>query len=182
MISMMVVFYLFMVLFAVIGATRGWAKEMLVTFSAILALSLIAVVEYLMPFTKGIIPEGSATQYWFRTVVVLTVVFFGYQSPKFPQLAKAAGRRDAVQETLLGLIMGILNGYMVVGTLWTFLHQASYLPIKDLVIYPDANIPLAQTTLDALSVFPPALLLQPGSYLIYPLVVLAFIFVIVVFV
>ena len=45
MISLLVVFYIFVILFAIIGAMRGWAQELLVTFSVILAFFLIHVLE-----------------------------------------------------------------------------------------------------------------------------------------
>ena len=39
MVSLTFMFWLFVLLFAIIGATRGWAKEILVTFAVILASS-----------------------------------------------------------------------------------------------------------------------------------------------
>jgi hypothetical protein len=183
MISLMVVFYIFLVIFGIIGSMRGWAKEMLIIFSVILALALIAVIEYLLPLPQSLLKDGSAEQFWFRTIVLLLLVFFGYQSPKLSQLSKAAGRRDMIQETLLGLFFGLLSGYMVVGSLWSVLHTANYLPLAAYVISPDVpNVPMGQTAMDVLKWMPPALLLKPGNYMIYALVVLAFIFVIVVFI
>ncbi len=38
MISLSVLFWVFVILFAVIGLTRGWAKELMVSFSVILGL------------------------------------------------------------------------------------------------------------------------------------------------
>ena len=40
MMSIVVVFWMYVFLFAFIGGMRGWAKELLVTFSAILALAI----------------------------------------------------------------------------------------------------------------------------------------------
>mgnify|MGYP006290563567 CR=1 FL=1 len=50
MISLMFSFWLFLGLFGLIGAMRGWAKELLVIFSIILALFLIYVLEAFTPF------------------------------------------------------------------------------------------------------------------------------------
>ena len=66
MISLMVVFYMFLVLFAIIGGLRGWAKEMLVIFSVILALFIIFLLEkfapFIMPFQEiYAAPQGSMT-------------------------------------------------------------------------------------------------------------------------
>ncbi len=37
MVSLIVIFWMYVILFAIIGGMRGWAKELLVTFSVILA-------------------------------------------------------------------------------------------------------------------------------------------------
>ena len=54
MISILSAFWMFVILFGLIGAMRGWAKELLVVFSVILALFLIYVLEtytqYMVPF------------------------------------------------------------------------------------------------------------------------------------
>jgi hypothetical protein len=52
MISLTVLFWVFIILFAIIGAMRGWSKELLVTFSVILALFLIEVLETYLSFYK----------------------------------------------------------------------------------------------------------------------------------
>ena len=46
MMSLAIVFWMYVILFSVIGAMRGWAKEILVSFSVILALSFIALLEH----------------------------------------------------------------------------------------------------------------------------------------
>ena len=45
MISLLVVFYMFLITFAIIGGLRGWAKELLVVFSVVLAFFLIFLLE-----------------------------------------------------------------------------------------------------------------------------------------
>ena len=43
MISLAVLFYIFIFIFALIGAIRGWAKEVIATFSVFLGLFVITV-------------------------------------------------------------------------------------------------------------------------------------------
>ena len=54
MISILSAFWMFVILFGLIGAMRGWAKELLVVFSVVLAFFLIYVLEsytpYMVPF------------------------------------------------------------------------------------------------------------------------------------
>lgn len=45
MVSLDILFWIFILVFALIGAIRGWAKEMLVTFSVFMALFCIDVLE-----------------------------------------------------------------------------------------------------------------------------------------
>jgi uncharacterized membrane protein required for colicin V production len=52
MVSLPFVFWLFVLLFAVIGAMRGWARELLVSFSVILSLAFSKLMEQYMPFIK----------------------------------------------------------------------------------------------------------------------------------
>ena len=40
MMSIVILFWMFVILFAIVGWMRGWAKELLVSFSVILALAL----------------------------------------------------------------------------------------------------------------------------------------------
>ena len=53
MISLSVLFWMYLLLFGVIGALRGWAKEILVLFSLFLALFLDAIV---MKYVPGVEP------------------------------------------------------------------------------------------------------------------------------
>ena len=55
MISLVVLFGIFIVLFAVIGAMRGWAKELLVTSAVVLGLFLNAILEtYISPYRTAL--------------------------------------------------------------------------------------------------------------------------------
>ncbi len=177
MVSLNFFFFCFLILFCIIGAMRGWAKEMLVTFSAILALFIIAVLEaYVAPINAFALP-GSAAQFWLRVVILILLAFFGYQAPKFPKMSEAKFARERLSDTLLGLFLGVLNGYLIVGTLWYFLAQANYAPIK-FILAPDANTEMGRAAIQMLSLMAPMWLVTPYLYFA---VGLAFIFVIVVF-
>ena len=177
MIALVMVFYLFLTMFAIIGSMRGWAKELLVIFSIVLGLALIWVLENLIPYVKTMIKSNEVVRYWVRTILILSLTFFGYQSPKFAKLTKASERRDRIQDTLLGLIMGVFSGYFVVGTLWYYANQANYPGIAKYI--DPVNPAVAEVTRRALELLPPVWLGEAPNVIIA--VVLAFIFVIVVF-
>lgn len=181
MISLLVVFYMFLFVFAVIGAMRGWAKELLVIFSVILALAFIAVLENLIPIVAPFISSNPTIQFWLRITIVMVMVFFGYQTPKLARFARAAERRDQIQDVMLGFIMGALSGYFVVGTLWSFIDSAGYpYGIGKWLFPPSPEQYLGNATLSLIKYLPPVWLGKEP--MIYITVVLAFIFVIVVFI
>lgn len=177
MIAMVMVFAMFLLMFGLIGAVRGWAKELLIVFSVILALAAISLVEDLLGFKNTLFKNNVTMQYWFRTILVVVMVFFGYQSPSLPRFKTATEKRDRIQDHMLGFIMGLLSGYFVVGTLWSFSGQAKYPILVDYI----QGVPqsLSNITNQVLNLLPPVWLDQPTTIFIF--VVVAFIFAIVFF-
>jgi uncharacterized membrane protein YfcA len=177
MIAMVTVFSLFLLLFGLIGASRGWAKELLVVISVILALAAISLVEDLLGLKNSLFRSNPELQYWFRTGMVVLMVFFGYQGPSLPRLARATERRGRIQDSLLGFFFGLLSGFFVVGTLWSFASQAQY-PVLAKYVAP-APAELNDVTQRVLSLLPPVWLDQPTTIFIF--VVVSFIFAIIYF-
>lgn len=177
MIGLNVLFWIFVLLFAVIGMTRGWAKELLVTFSLILALFIIIVLERYAPFVNSL-EAGSTTLFWVRVLFIAVLVFFGYQGPSIAKVA-ASGRfaRERLQDSLLGFFLGGINGYLIWGTLWYYLDVAAY-PFPGVFIVPPAGSELAIAIERMIAVMPPHWL---GSPAIFFAVAIAFAFVLVVF-
>lgn len=176
MISLSVLFWMYIVLFAMIGATRGWAKEILVISSVILALFLITIMEAFIPFFRDNVTTESS--FWVRMAVLLVITFFGYQSPNLPQLVESRKFiRDRFEDILLGGFLGGLNGYMIFGTAWYFLIQANY-PFN-WILPPDQLTETGRNAFGLIEILPPQWLQPP---LIYIAVGLAFVFVLVVFI
>ncbi len=178
MISLDVIFWMYVFLFALIGAMRGWAREILVSFSVILSLFLLSVLERFVPFIRDtLIVNNPDSFFWLRSILLVSMVFFGYQTPKFPKLA-TSGRfiRDHFQDILLGLFLGAVNGYLIFGSLWFFLDDAAY-PFS-FILAPDLNSEIGIVTQELLAFMPPVLLSGPT---IYFAVAIAFVFVLVVF-
>jgi hypothetical protein len=178
-VSILVVFYMFLILFAIIGAMRGWAKELLVGFSVILALAFIVILETLIPVLRDFLTRDRIIQFWSRTIILTLLVFFGYQSPKLAQLSKGASRRDQIQDVLLGLILGLVSGFLVVGSLWAFMAAADY-PFAPFITAPQAGQPLGDAALRIVKYLPPVWLGKAPN--VFIAVVFAFIFVMVVFI
>jgi len=180
MISLDVLLWIFIFLFALAGAMRGWAKELLVTFSVILAMFTLTVLEAYVPFFKETIATSKpASVFFMRGGILAVLVFAGYQTPKIPKLAES-GRfiRHMVQDTLLGFILGGINGFLVFGTLWYYLNAAGY-PFP-FVAAPDALTQTGQAALRWIEYLPPAWLMTTPA--IYVAVAICFVFVLVVFI
>jgi hypothetical protein len=150
---------------------RGWAKELLVTFSVILALFILNVLgRYIGPVREIFSPDASsAAAFWIRSTILIILVFFGYQTPNFPRIAGPRFARERLSDVLLGLVIGALNGFLIVGTLWFFLDAANY-PFPDYITPPPEDLAL-------LGYLPPHWL---GIPQIYFAMAVAFIFVLVV--
>ncbi len=176
MMSIVYIFWMFVIIFAIIGWMRGWAKELLVSFSVILALALNHVIRRYIPMAQAL-PETDVSLFWIRVIILLVLVYFGYQTVvSIPHLA-AKGRSEKLQDTLFGAILGGINGYLVVGTILFYMHVANY-PFEKVVSRP-VDPALVQTVNNMMLYMPPQLLGEPG---IYFAIIIAFVFVLVVYI
>ena len=178
MIGLNVLFWTFVILFAIIGSLRGWAKELLVTFAVILALFIISVLETYVPFIRDTLAATPAQPiFWMRVGIMGALVFFGYQTPaisKFAQTGKF--NREKLQDTLLGFFLGALNAYFLWGSILYYLNDINY--AFAIVNAPEAGSEVFDATQQLLPLLAPAWM---GTPVVYFAVAIAFVFVIVVF-
>ncbi|MFL7812295.1 MAG: hypothetical protein ACK2TT_01300 [Anaerolineales bacterium] len=200
MISILSAFWMFVILFGLIGAMRGWAKELLVVFSVVLALFLIFVLE---SFTPYVIPFGDVLakvenlnpgatfeslplpiqdelriQFWSRAVIIGLLAFFGYQTPRLAVIRDKANR-ERVQDVLLGVVLGLGSGFFIVGSLWWYMAAAHY-PFSPYILPPQPGTPLGDAAVSILKYFPPVF--ASNQIGLFFAVVVAFMFVLVVFI
>ncbi len=176
MMSVVYIFWMFVIIFGIIGWMRGWAKELLVSFSVILALALNHVIRRYIPIAQSL-PETDVSLFWVRVIILLVLVYFGYQTViSIPHLASKAAR-ERLQDTLFGAILGAINGYLVVGTILFYMHIADY-PFEKVISKP-VDPALLQTVNQMMLYMPPQLLGEPG---IYFAIIIAFVFVLVVYI
>ncbi len=180
MISITFVFYMFVILTTVIGTARGWAKELLVVVSAILGLFVIMILEsYIGVYQQLMLTSPSSTQFWSRTMIILLLAFFGYQTPNI-KVFQTAARREKVRDAVLGGVVGALNGYLVVGSVWWFLDKVGYQTFPNVVLAPDPTTAMGATAIRLLDSMAPALLMQAPH--IYIAIAVAFTFVVIVYI
>jgi uncharacterized membrane protein required for colicin V production len=174
------VFFWFMViLFAIIGSMRGWAKELLVFVSIILSLFVIHVLQEFAPFVQNLVAgDSQSALFWLRLVILTALVFFGYQGPNIAKFAATNKlNREKFQDSLLGIFLGAINGYFIFGTLLYYLDKAQYTALSKLISVP----PLGARVYELLNALPPTWLLKEGSAFIYFAVAISFAFILVVF-
>ncbi len=173
MISLTVLFYILVSIFILIGALRGWAKEVLVSASGIFALFLIEMV---IPKITG--QFTGSKLFWVNMIVLTACAFFGYQTPYFRRFMES-GRfdRGGVRDFFMGAIMGAINGYIFVSSAWYFLSQAGY-PFSQ-ILAPDAATETGQAAIRLVSMAFPNYMQAPT--ILYA-VAIAFVVVIGVFI
>lgn len=141
MIELSAVFFILVGIFGVIGLLRGWVREIQTTAATVLAMFII---EQISPWVWTVLVQRTPAEMLaadplgtlrrlvlLKSAILLAVVFFGYQGPMVAQWAtggraKTNRPRESIQEGLIGLLVGLLNGYLIVGGLWWYLHVAQY--------------------------------------------------------
>jgi hypothetical protein len=172
--SMPMVFWCLVVLFAVIGSLRGWAKELLVACSLVLALFINLLID---KYAAPLLATLSIQQVFLvRAGVFCVLAYFGYLTPRLPWIPGERFMRDRLQDWLLGIVLGALNGALLAGSIWFFLHRAGY-PFPGL---ENARLAAANPDVAAMIKLMPPILL--GETWVFVAVAAAFVFVIVVFV
>ncbi len=166
MLSLSLVFWIFVTLFALIGAMRGWAKELRVTFSMILVLFIIQLIAQYLPWASSNGPN-TVTPFYLWLVLVVIFAFAGYHIPDNVQPKNSS----KLQDYLLGCIIGACNGYLLVGTIWFYLDTAGY-PFHEHMLPPKAGT----TALKLIVWLPPAWLNVPIA------VAIAFTIIVIVFI
>ena len=176
MMSLVYVFWMYVLLFAFIGMLRGWARELLVSFSVILALALNHLLRRYIPIVEEL-PDNSTSLFWVQSLIVAALVFFGYQTIALVPHLQSKATRERLQDSLFGAILGAVNGYLIAGTILFYIVQTGYTVFPHVVMPPSGDV--ADAVNNMMAYMPPHMLGEPG---IYFAVILCFIFVIVVYI
>ncbi|HVO41549.1 MAG TPA: CvpA family protein [Aggregatilineales bacterium] len=175
MIQLASILWIMVAMFALIGFGRGWTREVVATAGIVLALFATWQFQPIIldPLTRG---AADPQKFWFYTIIFVVITAFAYQTPgtaaQISQGRLWSHRREGLQERLLGMVIGGVNGYLVVGSVWYYLDRFNY-PFPPYVYSPapdSASFAMAQA-------LPLNFLVQ--NNLLTILVVVLFLFVIV---
>lgn len=199
MMQLNLLFFLLVVVFGLVGYARGWTKEIISTAGIVLALFAIHNFDdVLRSMVNADPPAGQAvTQavianrqslFWLQSALFAVVVFFAYQTRALvgEDVRRGQGRpdrrdrdrdgqNDDFQVRIMGFIFGLLNGYLIWGSLWYFMDKAGY-PLA-----PYVNPPPVGSDSFALINALPLNVLAPGGVdtLLTLMVIVAFLIVLI---
>ncbi len=116
--------------FGIVGGLRGWAKELLVSFSVVLARFVESVMWNYVPVIntslQKLASENAQTWFVIRGVIFALLIVFGYATTRLSDSLGQRARKEKFQDTLLGFFLGAVNGFLIVGMGWGFLHELNY--------------------------------------------------------
>jgi len=190
MIGLVTTLWIMIGFFAIVDMQRGWTRAVISTSGLVLALFAINQFGPFLFNALGHYNEGFNETIWRREIfilsaILLTIAFFAYAGPAFTgRLAGRLAIRDNIQDKLLALLVGAVNGYLAIGTLISFLEYR--LTNEGWVATTPAPYPFPPDILirteqvDAISKWLPIPLLTSNPYILPILLVLVFLFVLVV--
>lgn len=156
MVSLHFVFWFMVFFFGLIGYMRGWQREV-IAFSGLVG-SIAALSQWgfllasLIGNLTGAVQQNPADpfafqrmQFWVQAIFHSVIAFFSYQFVARLADQVTGGRlgerlRTGLERRIIGWMVGIVNGYMIMGGLWGFLEYqitpAGYQQLQPGVPYP----------------------------------------------
>lgn len=124
--------------FAYVGFSRGWNKEIIATSGII--LGLFALHQFDDVLRQTLLANLPTEQIFLVQAIIFgIIVFFAYQTRALGGDDKGSrDGRDSLQTSILGGIVGFINGYLVFGTLWYFMDITGY-PLSPYISAPIPN-------------------------------------------
>ncbi len=166
--------------FAGIGYMRGLSKE-IISLSGII-LALFALFQF-DPLIRGTLLANVAPeqQFYVQTFIFVAIVFFAYQTNALGKRqlspSQSGEGRDPLQSRVLGAVVGFINGYLIWGSIWYFMHVNGY-PLSPYIIQPPPGSPSA-AAINSLPLYVLAGGPQGAGNLLALAVIVLFIFVLV---
>jgi len=152
-------FWLMVIFFALIGTLRGWTREVIATAGLILSLFTLNQFGFFLAGLLGATADAIAQsgdpipirrqQFYILMAIHLLITFFSYQGPAIAgaRFGERLRIRDSLQDKVLGAIIGALNGYLIIGTLWAFLEYQVTAPSTWVRLAPGIPYPFDPSTL-----------------------------------
>jgi uncharacterized membrane protein required for colicin V production len=166
MVSLSFLFWCFILLFAIIGMNRGWARELLLAFSLVIGICMVTLMQEFLPAVDDLVTDllhgGNVI---LRSALLALAAFLGYRTPNLPRVSTSPRLiRGSFADRLVGLTLGALNGFLLFGSLWFYMHHADY-PFQS-ILSPDSGSAAGDAALRLLTILPPVWLGAPLVYFV----------------
>lgn len=155
------IFFIVIAIFAFIGAVRGVSRELGVTLMLLVGLMVLLLIDqYLLDdiyrFLDILFPGNTALQMsivaFAYTAFMIVIAYISYEGrtisfssvPLLSDFVKSSGGSAG---TFAGFLTGIVNGYLLAGTIWYYLACANWplmritAPFNDLYYAISAILP-----------------------------------------
>jgi hypothetical protein len=162
-------------IFGIIGMVRGIWRELGVTTIALLSLFGLNFGWQLIGGSfSSVLPGGltsAEVQAIYYSITILFVAFIAYEgfSLRFP-----IPEMKGVAKAIVGFPGGIVNGYLIIGTVWDVINQADYFGITVPFGTTGSLISIASTTTElhsTLASYLPVTLMNSSALIQYAVLV-----------
>lgn len=136
-----------LLVFGIVGVIRGFPRELGVTTTTLVAmLALVQFGEALLKLVNRVFkfigtPNGDLISFAIYTLFLLFVVFISYHGQT---LAFGGKSPNGPVGVLLNLGSGLLNGYLIMGTIWYYMDAFKY-PFEKMGLYQPPLSDFAQS-------------------------------------
>lgn len=117
MINADVFFLFYIIVFGFIGTTRGWVREVIVTFAMMFALFIYSLPQFNTIMTPLTNQGDPLWRFFWRAMPFIVITFFGYLSPVVARGRLAAAAANRFEHGLLSFLIGMFNGYVFFSSL-----------------------------------------------------------------
>ncbi|NLV73214.1 MAG: hypothetical protein GXY52_00810 [Chloroflexi bacterium] len=152
-----VLFGIMVAIFTLIGYARGFLRELGVTAVMVWTLFVLSLIGPLLERILGGDPLTANRAAVFSAGYLVIIIVAALVSYHGETLAFAGVSPQGVTGAVLNLLIGLVNGYLISGSLWYYMARFNY-PIRFLGITSQGLSSVAQALQPYL---PPALLGQP---------------------
>ena len=191
MVSLVTTLWIMVGLFAFIDMQRGWTRAVIATAGLILSLFAINQFGSLLFNALGYFDQPFDETIWRREILILAgihlfIAFFSYAGPTMAggRLSGRLAIRDNIQDKVLGLLVGAVNGYLIFGTLLSLLEyrlsREGWVPTAPMPYPFPESIIIRTEQINAISEYLPIPLLTSNPYILPVLLVIVFLFVLIV--
>lgn len=130
-----VVFWILIFIWGWIGASRGWVREVIVTFALLFALFIYS--QFGNAIKAWAVGDFVQTKFFARALPFLLIAFFGYLGPSVARSRFDVNTRGKIEQGLLSFLIGCFNGFLLFSTLMWLGYESGLL--VDPLLNPPGN-------------------------------------------